>query len=462
MEEVMDTNTATMAEQEPAYKRKARKRGKNRKVRVEFVWQMDNLIQAHNAAKKRKGSQRGVQRFEKRKEARLPEIKAMLERGEYHTSPGVEVDQKCPCGKVRRLHKVPYDPDHIVHHAHMQVVNPVMQNAFYYDSSASVEGKGIHFAAKRARKWIDKNKSCGTIRFVKLDFVKHYHNINQEKCYQSLAQKFGDKGIRQLFHEIVTICDEGLGIGLYPIQPISNFYTSKPCREVMEQFNVFVMIYCDDVVILGTDKKEIWKAVNYFKWYAENVMEQKLHDNIGMQVIDERHGLDFVGYRYYIDRTFLRKRMKVKFKRKMARLTNPGRRYRVAVSYKGWMQHCDGLTLWRSVMGLKSFKDLHVPKFEKVDGNGKRIIDGTKVAIGMLTERSLEFTDVELGLRSKFDKPAAVVQVKDDSGKLFKFFTSSPRLLQIFQYVKEKDALPFSGRIVNRNTSGYPDYDIDD
>lgn len=451
-----------MEVKEPAYKRKARKRGKNRKVRVEFVWQMDNLIQAHNAAKKRKGSQRGVQRFEKRKEARLPEIKAMLERGEYHTSPGVEVDQKCPCGKVRRLHKVPYDPDHIVHHAHMQVVNPVMQNAFYYDSSASVEGKGIHFAAKRAMKRIDKNKSRGTIRFVKLDFVKHYHNINQEKCYQSLAAKFGDKGIRQLFHEIVTICDEGLGIGLYPIQPISNFYTSKPCREVMARFNVFVMIYCDDVVILGTDKKEIWKAVNYFKWYAENVMEQKLHDNIGMQLVDKKNGLDFVGYRFYSNRTFIRKRMKVRFKKKMANITDPMKRYSVAVSYKGWLQHCDGLKLWRKIMGMKSFKDIKVPKFEKVDSNGKRILEGSRVAISMLTEQNLTFTDVETGMTSKFGKPAAVVQVQDEKGKIFKFFTSSPRLLQVMSYVKENNELPFAGKIVNRNTSGYPDYDITD
>ena len=56
----------------------------------------------------------------------------------------------------------------------------------------------------------------------------------------------------------------------------------------------------------------------------------------------------------------------------------------------------------------------------------------------------------------------AWIQVRNAQGKILKFMTSGPRLLQIFQYVCEHDALPFRGKIVNRNASGYPDYDISD
>lgn len=437
------------------------KRGKNRKVRIEQVWQMHNLIEADREARKRKGSHKGVRMFDKNRDKNFDNLQKMLMTGTYHTSPGQEVEQWCPCGKVRLLHKLPYFPDHIEHHALMRVILPVMMRHYYYDSSASIEGKGMHFAARRTEKWIDKHKKAGRLYYAKLDFVKFYHNIDQMKCYNRMASKFGNKGIRYLLWEIISACKKGLGIGLYPIQPIANFYSCDLCREIASRFDVFVEIYCDDVVLISTSKKEVWKAVNFVIRYASEVMCQPLHDNIGVQIIDSSHGLDFVGYVFYINHTCLRKRMKNKFKRKMARLREPIHRYRVATSYKGWLQHCDGFNLWCKVMNMKSFKDLDIPHFEKHDANGRRILEGSKTAIGMLIDQPLEFLDVELDVKSKFGKPAAWVQVRSQ-GKLFKFITSGPRMLQVLTFVQEHNELPFTGRIVNKNASGYPDFEITD
>ena len=451
-----------MEGQELAYKRKARLRGKNRKLRIEQVYEMSNLIEADCNARKRKGSHRGVRFFDRRRDEFFAELHEALKNGTYHTSPGTEVEQYCPCGKVRLLHKLPYYPDHIENHALMQVILPAMMRHYYYDSSASISGKGMHFAEKRTMKWIDKHRDCGRIYYAKLDFVKFYHNIDRQKCYDRIARKFGNRGIRYLLHEIIFACERGLGIGLYPIQPIANFYTCDLCREIMSLHDVFLEIYCDDIVIMATDSRKVWDAVNHVRSYAAEVMGQRLHENIGVQVIDERHCLDYVGYRYFFRHTLLRKRMKNKFKRKMSRLHEPWHRYRVAVSYKGWLEHCDGFNLWCSVMDMKSFKDINIPQYQRTDANGKRIIDGTKTSISMLVDQPLEFLDVEIGVKSKYNRPAAVVQVKTAQGKIFKFFTSGPRMLQIFQYVHEHGELPFAGRIVNRNTSGYPDYDITD
>lgn len=442
--------------------KKTNARGKNRKLRVEQVYEMQNLIEADHEARKRKGSHKGVRMFDKNRDGNLLALQAMLRDGTYHTSPGQEMEQMCPCGKVRLLHKLPYYPDHIENHALMQVIMPTMARHYYYDSSASITGKGMHFAARRTEKWIDKHKKTGRLYYAKLDFVKFYHNIDQRKCYERIAKKFGNRGIRYLLWEIISACERGLGIGLYPIQPIANFYTCDLCREVMARYNVFVEIYCDDLVILSESKKEVWRAVNFVKEYASNVMCQPLHGNIGVQIIDERHGLDFVGYVFYINHTLLRKRMKQKFKQKMARLKEPTHRYRVAVSYLGWLMHCNGFNLWRRVMEMKSFKDLNVPEFEKHDANGKRILDGAKTAIGMLVDQPLVFLDVELGVKSKFGKPAAWVQVKNSQDKVYKFITSGPRMIQVLTFVKENDELPFAGRIINKNASGYPDFEITD
>ena len=447
---------------ELAYKRKARLRGKNRKVKLTQVSDMKNLTEADRQARKGKKRHRGVHVFDRNANGNLDRLKRDIDTRQYHTSKGVEVEQKCPCGKVRLLHKLPYYPDHIAHHAMMQVVMPVMMKYYYFDSSASIPGKGMHFAKRRTERWISENSDAGRLYYCKLDFVKFYQNIDQQKCFASLCRTFGDRGIRYLLYEAVTACREGLGIGLYPIQPIANFYTCELCRKLMAEFQVFVEIYCDDIVILGRSKREVWKAVNFVQRYAAEVFCQPLHDNIGVQIIDSEHFLDFVGYRFYIGRTWMRKRMKIRFKQKMARLKDPLRRYQVAISYKGWLQHCDGLALWKSVMKMNSFNDLKIPDLDRRDKDGKRILEGTRTNIGMLLNRPLVFTDCELGVKSKYDRPGAIVQVRDEQGNKMKFVTSSPRLLQIFEIVTEKKAFPFTGRLVNNTQTGYANYDIKD
>lgn len=238
----------------------------------------------------------------------------------------------------------------------MRVLMPYLIRYYYQESAASIKGRGMHYAARRTARWIDEHKSYGRIYYIKRDFVKFYHNIRQDKIYDHLCKLFGNEGIRYLIKEAVTVCEDGLGIGLFPIQPFANSYTSPLCRIFMRRFKVHIEIYCDDIVILGTDKKEVWKASRFIDEYAEKVMMQPLHENVGMQIIDERHFLDFVGYRFYFNHTLLRKKMKIKFRRAMARIKDPVRRYQVAMSYKGWLMHCDGFNLWRSVMHAKTYR----------------------------------------------------------------------------------------------------------
>lgn len=439
--------------------RKRRLRGKNRHIRFSLVHSVPNLQAADSEARKGKVRHKGVRIFDRKPLENINALSADLQNKNYHTSPGHECVRHCPCGKDRILHKLPYYPDHIVHHAQMRVIMPTLINSYFYDSAASIPGRGMHYAAKRIERFIDENKGAGRLYYAKLDFTKFYHNINQQKIERILAQKFTDSGIRYISHEIVTACNEGLGIGLFPIQPFANFYTSPLCREVMRRFNVRVFIYCDDIAIISRDKKQVWAAVNFVKDYARNVMEQPLHTNIGVQIIDEKHCLDMVGYCFYFNHTLLRKRMKNKFKRKMHRLTNPMRRYEVANAYKGWLKHCNGFNLWRNIMGMKSFKDLHIPSFEKRDPDGKRMLDGVRTSASMLEGQEITFLDIEVGVKSKFKKAAAVVQVEMNSKK-YKFFTCNARLIETLEYVKKQNAFPFLGTLTHNNTTGHADYFI--
>ena len=449
-----------MEERELAYKRKARLRGKNRKIRIEMVADPVNVALADKKARKGKANHKGVKIFDRSKNENLDKlVKDMLE-GKFVTSPGHTCQRLCPCGKVRTLFKLPYFPDHIAQHSLMQVLMPKLMKFIVYDSYASIKGKGMQFAANRVNRFISEHQG-EIIYFVKLDFVKFYQNIIQEIIYACLCKTFGNKGIRKMLHEVIFACEIGLGIGLYPIQTLANYYTSILVRYVAKYSKARLFLYCDDIAILSTDKKEVWKAVNAIKRYAEEVMHQPLHNNIGMQIINENHSLDFVGYQFFSNRTLLRKRMKKKFARKMKQLKDEKRRYEVVVSYKGWLMHCNGLNLFRKVMTMKSFSELKIPEYVARDAKGKRYFDATKRAVSDLLGEKLVFLDAEAGVESKYNKETLVVLAQDPRGRKVKFFTSGRRLLHVFKSVMQQNEFPFEGELYNANANGgRADYDI--
>ncbi len=437
-------------------------RGKHRNVKLQQVVTMANLEQAVSEARRGKSRNKGVLIYDRTPRENLERLQHDLSTMEYHTSEGHECWRRCPCGKTRKLHKLPFYPDHIAHHALMQVLMPHLIRALYQESGASVKGRGIHYTSKRTARWIDEHKGAGRIYYCKMDFVKFYESVDQQRIYDALCRMFHDDGIRYLLSEVITACEKGLGIGLYPIQTLTNFYMSRLCREVCGKYKVKVEVYCDDVVILGLDKKEVWRAVNYVKGYAERMMNQPLHTGYSVQIIDEHHALDFVGYKFFLNHTLLRKRMKVKFRHKMRTLTDPTRRYHVATAYKGWLMHCDGLNLWRRVMNMKSFKDLHVPIQERLDSDGKRMLDGTRVRMSQIAGRNIIFHDAEFGVRSKMSDTAkaTVVQV-EDNGIMYKFFTNNAQLGETLRYCKDNVLFPFRGTLVSRGNPGKPDYTIE-
>lgn len=436
-------------------------RGKHRGVKLEAVVDAANLEAAVAESRRGKNRNKGVVIYDRSPRENLERLRQSLAGMTYRTSEGHECLRRCPCGKVRKLHKLPYYPDHVTHHALMRVLTPHLVRALYHESGASVKGRGIHYAARRTARWIDEHKGAGRLYYCKLDFVKFYESVDQQRIYDALCRMFRNKGVRYLLREAVTATERGLGIGLYPIQTLTNFYMSRLCRETCGRFGVRVEVYCDDVVILGEAKKEVWKAVNFVREYAEREMKQRLHGGYSVQVIDGSHALDFVGYRFYFGHTLVRKRIKERFRRKMRRLRDPMARYRTATAYKGWLMRCDGFNLWRRVMGMKSFKELSVPRFERKDANGKRILDGTRVGMGQLANREITFMDAEFGVHSKLSggDTATVVQV-EEHGLHYKFFTNNGSITETLRWCAEHGEFPFRGTLRQKAGTNKPDYEI--
>lgn len=437
-------------------------RGKHRQVKLEQVYDMDNLIAAEKEARRGKSGKYGVRKFDRKREENLLNIQQMLRDRTYSTSPVKVDEQYCPCGKVRKITKLPYYPDHIIHHALMRVIAPTMMKSYYFDSYASIKGKGTEFARRRVRRFIDLNKGRDIV-FAKMDFRKFYQNISQEKAYVALCRMYHDDGIRWILREVVAAVDEGLGIGLFPIQPIANFYLNGLDRMVCDTFHGDVQLfrYCDDILLVGFDTKEVWQAVTKVRRYASEVLGQPLHDNVNVEHLTNTVCIDFVGYQFFKDYTLIRKKMKKRFGRKIRHLdkqiakgipTADSMKGMVLASYKGWLMHCNGRNLWRKITGMKSFSELNI-KRESKSKDGQVYYDVPTVSCGFLVGRDIVVKDFQENVRTKNGDGRYVVLI-EESGHECKFLTNNPRLKDVLSQCRELDAFPFSATFKSRSLSG--------
>lgn len=442
------------------------RRGKNRKIKYAQVWDWDNLRIAEKEAGRGKNKSCSVVRFHRKWWRSMVSIQDELVKGNCGTSAPTIEGQTCQ-RKNRQLTKVTYC-DHIRHHAFMQVTYPVIKRSYYYESSASIKGRGIHYSVAHLKRYIALLNGR-VVYWVQLDFAKCYHYIKRDGVQQCFNRQFNDKKLREMAHGIIYAMGEsnglglsdgtdGMGIGLYPIQPLVNFRYNELDREIARRVD-YNLRYCDNIVMLDSSVKRLWEAVNFVFWYADNVLHQPLHTNVGVQKLDERHPIDFVGYKFYPTYTLLRDDMKYRFKQKVNHIKDEEHYRQMLTSYRGWLMHCDGLHLWQTVTGMKSFAELK-QDIEQTEStrDGQRYFDVEVVRASALVDRQLIVEDFIEGVETKNGKDRMCILVTENGTKK-KFLTNNPRLKDMMVRLRDINAYPFTAtlrqRIFNGNKIDY-------
>lgn len=433
--------------------------GKNRGIRYAAVWDMANIEEADRQARKGKARHYGVRKWDKHREENLKELQEALKMRTYRTSEPIMEQRVCE-HKMRCLSKVHYR-DHVAHHALMNVIMPVLERSYYYESAASIKGRGIHYTVKHVRRWIDMHNGR-ELWWTQVDFVKFYHHVKRQKIYDRLCRTFADDGIRAMLKDVIwalgnhnglTKSDgtEGMGIGLYPVQPLVNYYLNDFDRAVSRLKDVKMFRYCDNVLLIGYSAKALWDAVEFIKSYARDVLEQPLHENIGIQKLDEQHPVDYAGYVFHRDYTFVRKRLKYTFKRKYKK-TEGERRRQVLSSYKGWLEHADGLTLWKKVTGMKRFSELNISHTVETE-DGKRYFEVPMIQASFLVGRKMVVKDFVENVETRNGAGRMCILV-EENGSEKKFLTNNQKLKDVMMQVREMGELPFQAKLMSRSLSG--------
>ncbi|MFW6350769.1 MAG: RNA-directed DNA polymerase, partial [Bacteroidota bacterium] len=308
---------------------------------------MDNLRLAFENAKRGKKHYREVKKIEKNPSVYLLEIQKALRNKTYKTSKYEIMTKITDSGKSREIHKLPFFPDRIVHHAIMQVTENIWFRTLIRDTYSSLKGRGIHDGVKRVRKALKNKKD--TRYCLKFDIKKYYPSIDNGILKKVIRKKIKDNDLLWLLDEIID-STSGVPIGNYLSQYFGNLFLSDFDHLMKEKYrckNYFR--YCDDVVILSDSKEFLHFLRRVICKLLKNI-KLKIKQNWQVFPVCSR-GLDFLGYRFFHGYTLLRDSIKQKFIKKV-RLINS--RWAVMsvpqvvssiMSYYGWFKYANCMNL---------------------------------------------------------------------------------------------------------------------
>ena len=350
-------------------------------------------------------------------------------------------------GKLRHLQVLPLRK-RIAINAVMRVVDKHIRPRFIRTTGASIKGRGMHDLMAYIRDDIRRNPA-DTQYCLKLDISKFYESINQDSAMQAVSHVFKDPTLLSLLSDFIHFTPQGLSIGLRSSQGIANLLLSIVLDHYFkDQLAVpYYYRYCDDVVFLGSDKKQLWQLRDLFHQRLSSV---SLSVNHNERLFPTAQGIDFLGYVIYPSHVALRKRIKQNMARHMASVKSRRRRNVLIASFYGITKHADCNNLFHTLTGkdMKSFKDLGV---SYAPADGKKHFPGVTVYIRDLVNLPIIVRDYESGIKTSQGEDRTLVAI-EHNGEQKKFFTSSIELRNLLDQIRDiPDGFPFETTIRAEN-----------
>lgn len=296
----------------------------------------ENFDLAAKKAVRSKKSKRSVQRFLKNRDFLLEKLRQDIINGRYKTSPYKTFIIFEP--KQRIIYNLPLYPDHILHHALVNILGPIWQGFFIKDSYACIPGKGLHAASQRTMDFVRRNKYV-----LQCDIRKFYPSIDHEIMMDILAEKIHDRRILNIMHDVINSVggNKNLPIGNLTSQWLGNVYLDRLDHFVKQDLHWPDYIrYCDDFCLYGNDKKVLKKM----GMTIEKFVNEKLNLTFSKCAVrSTRNGVAFIGYKHFATHVKLRKWTAKKIRRRLVNIINHNDRSDHAV---GQIAAAFGWTKW--------------------------------------------------------------------------------------------------------------------
>lgn len=290
--------------------------------------------------------------FEARWLDRLLELKTALRAGVWQPRRTVSFIVSHP--KTREIH-APDFADRVVHHLLVQQLEKIYEPVFIHDNYANRTGKGSHAAVDRLEHFIRQHNGAGW--YLQLDIHNFFNTIHRPTLYAMLckrlaqatkaplAQRMADGhalALRSLCHKLLAnkvteqvrdadaagrlpahkrLANAQPGCGL-PVGNLTSQFFANVYLNALDQFVKHTLKckhyvrYVDDFVFIAKTPEQLrdWQA--QIEQFLALTLRLKLKDAVLMQPLCQ--GVDFLGYRVFVDHRRVRPRVVQHCKAKLA------------------------------------------------------------------------------------------------------------------------------------------------
>ena len=276
----------------------------------------ENLYKASLKAQRGKRWKESTLEFNFNKEQNLLKLKRQLETGKW--KPGKYFAFTIQEPKERIIHAAPYI-DRVVHHALINIIEPIWESRFYDHSYACRKGKGTHKAVNTCQQYLRKYKYV-----LKCDIRKYFPSIDREILKNIIHKKISDKQLLIIidyiidsspeFEEIIeqSIRNEnqlslfkinknkkGIPIGNLTSQFFANVYLNELDQWLKRECKIKGYIrYMDDFLIFANEKPRLHYIKKELKEFLQNKLELTLHPKKA-EVFPIKNRIPFLGYHVY-------------------------------------------------------------------------------------------------------------------------------------------------------------------
>lgn len=255
--------------------------------------------------------------------------------------------------RKERVIIVPTMEELIVQHNVVNALKPMFCRGMYEHTYASLPGRGAHKGKQVIEKWIRTDpKNCKYV--LKMDIRHFFDSVPHDILKAKLRKTIHDEKMLDLLFRIIDVTEVGIPLGFYTSQWLSNWYLQGLDHYIKEKLAAaHYMRYMDDMVVFGSNKKVLHRMRQAIADYLVGELGLELKDNwqvFRFSYIDadgEERGrdLDFMGFRFFRNRTILRKSIMYKATRKARKISKKEKPTiydaRQMLSYLGWIDCTD-------------------------------------------------------------------------------------------------------------------------
>jgi len=341
----------------------------------ERIYSIPNLILAFKKARKGKTKKIYVIEFQKDFVNNINKLHEELKNRTYYPEPLKTFILRDP--KTRKISKAEFR-DRIVHHAIYNIIEPIFEKIFIYDSCANRLEKGNLFGLRRfdlfkrkvsengriIKKYFnDKNYVAGFC--LKADIKHYFQEVNHEVLIKAIYKKIKDIKVIDLIKKILENGKFKNGVGM----PLGNLTSQFFANVYLNELDYFVkhklkakyyIRYVDDFVILHNSKQQLVKWKEEINNFLKQELKLDLHPEKS-KVIPLSKGIDFVGFRNFYHHILLRKRNIRKMIIKIEKYKNKQiTQEKLPESFQGWQAYAKWVDTYKLRKNTFNLIDQHL------------------------------------------------------------------------------------------------------